>query len=259
MSKSNFFSVDHFHQHHWPLAAAMAFIALVTTSFVFGSVVQNVPRLTPAPQSEPGVSDFRSSLDGEWQFNPAPAEEFRKSAPADWKPIQVPGEWTVQGFTVAPNMAAGYTRKFTTPADWQGCRVKLRCDAIYSDAVLWINGREAGRHLGGFTPFEVDVTDLLAAGKENRIAIAVKNESLADTLASGSKYAVHPLGGILRKIYLLALPSANIASLQTSTHFDAAYRDARWRNVNDRTRIGVHSAAGIMHRLERVQREGGTK
>ena len=166
-------------------AAAMIAILLLPTSFAFGSGVQDVPRLTPAPQTVAGVSDFRLSLDGEWQFNPAPADEFWKSAPTDWKPIQVPGEWTMQGFIVASNVSAGYARKFTTPADWQGRRVKLRCDAIYSDAVLWINGREAGRHLGGFTPFEVDVTDLLAAGKENRITIAVKNESLADTLAGG--------------------------------------------------------------------------
>ena len=188
-----------------------------------------VPRLTPSPQSVQGVRDFQLSFDGKWQFNPAPAAEFWKNVLVNWKPIQVPGEWTMQGFTVASNVAAGYTRTFTASADWAGRRVKLCCDSVYSDTVLWINGREAGKHLGGFTPFELDVTDLLEPGKENRIAVAVKNESLADALASGSKYAAHPLGGILRKIYLLALPPANIASLQTSTRFDAAYSNATLR------------------------------
>lgn len=193
------------------------------------AVATLVPRLTPAPQAVAGLRDFSLSLDGEWQFNSAPPAEFWKSAPMNWKRIQVPGEWTMQGFTVAPNVAAGYTRTFVVPADWIGRRLKLRCDSIYSDAVVWINGREAGKHLGGFTPFELDVTDLLEPGKENRISIAVKNESLADTMASGSKYAAHPLGGILRKMYLLALPLVNVAGLQVSTKFDAAYRDATLR------------------------------
>ena len=54
---------------------------------------------------------------------------------------------------------------------------------MYSEATVWINGKEAGRHLGGFTPFELDVTDLVKPGEENLIALAVKNGSLADRLA----------------------------------------------------------------------------
>jgi hypothetical protein len=185
-----------------------------------------VPRLSPVPQSVAGLAAFRLDLDGDWLFNPAPPTNFWKTAPANGKPIRVPGEWTMQGFTVAPNVAAAYTRTFTVPAEWQGHRIKLRCEAVYSDAVVWINGQEAGRHLGGFTPFELNVTGLLRPGKENRISIAVKNNSLADRLARGSQYAAHPLGGITRSIYLLALPQVNVACFQVATRFDAAFRDA---------------------------------
>ncbi len=185
-----------------------------------------VPRLSPVPQSVAGLATFRLGLDGDWLFNPAPTTNFWKTAPTDWKPIRVPGEWTMQGFTVAPNVAAAYTRTFTVPADWQGQRIKLRCEAVYSDAVVWINGQEAGRHLGGFTPFELDVTELLQGGRGNRISIAVQNNSLANRLASGSQYAAHPLGGILRSIYLFALPQVNVACFQVATKFDAAFRDA---------------------------------
>jgi autotransporter-associated beta strand protein len=184
-------------------------------------------RLTPRPATVAAVKATKVDLNGTWKFNPAPPAEFWK-APigVDWKEIQVPGEWVMQGFTVQPNTAAGYSREFTLPPDWNGQRVKLRCDAVYSDATVWINGQKAGSHLGGFTPFELDVTKLLKSGAGNIITLAVKNESLADTLACGSKYAAHPLGGIPRKIYLFAVPELNLADLYVRTEFDREFANA---------------------------------
>jgi hypothetical protein len=120
----------------------------------------------------------------------------------------------------------GYRRAFAVPADWIGKRVKLRCEGVYSEAAVWINGKEVGRHAGGFTPFELDVTDLVRAGPQNVIALSVVNETEADRMASGSKYACHALGGITRGIRLFVLPDVNIASLAVATAFDAGFRDA---------------------------------
>ena len=149
------------------------------------------------------------SLNGQWSFC------ADGPTGTDWKPIEVPGEWVMQGFTVKPNTAAGYRRTFTIPAGFAGQRVILRFDGVYSEAVVTLNNRELGKHLGGFTPFEFDVTDTLQAG-ENTLALAVKNESLADTMASGSKYAQHPLGGIPRKVTLFAVPAVHIAGLEVT-------------------------------------------
>lgn len=68
-------------------------------------------------------------------------------------------------------------------------RVKLRCDGVYSQGAISVNSHPVGGHLGGFTPFELDVTDAVAwNGASNTISIGVQGASLADTLASGSKY-----------------------------------------------------------------------
>lgn len=183
-----------------------------------------VPRLSPFTNS---LKDRKISLNGEWAFNPSPGDAIRGMENTDnWCSIQVPGEWVMQGFEVEKGEAAGYARTFTLPVSWQGERVKLRCNAVYSDCEVFINGEKAGFHLGGFTAFELDITDLVKFGEENRIALSVTSESIADSTSNASNYAVHPLGGITRDIYLFALPEVNFAMFHTTTSFDSTYTDA---------------------------------
>lgn len=186
------------------------------------------PRLTPRPVRVRQLSETEISLNGTWRFHASPPEDYTSLDPsrtAAWASIQVPGEWAMQGFTVPPGTAAAYLREFDLPSSWRKLRTILRCDAVYSDAVVYINGVRAGTHRGGFTAFELDVTGLVKPGR-NAIALSVKNESLEDILASGSQYAAHPLGGITRKLSLWAVPPCFFSRLHTTTRFDADYTDA---------------------------------
>ena len=179
------------------------------------------------PQLTNGIRKNRINLNGKWKFNPAPSPNFWKEADyQNWADISVPGEWVMQGFSVEPNTAAGYYRNFNVPGDWSGNRIILRCDAVYSDAKVFINSREVGRHRGGMTPFEFDVTDFIKTDSENNIALAVKNESIEDTLGSLTQYAAHQLGGVTRKIYLFAVPQVHLANMHFETAFDDYFENA---------------------------------
>lgn len=197
-------------------------ICLLGLAFPLFATDFTIPRLSPLPVK---MEKQKVSLSGIWRFNPSPEKNFWEKSIRNWKEIEVPGEWVMQGFEVEKGKAAGYYRTFTVPSSWNGERVKLRCNGIYSDSHIFINGKKAGSHLGGFTAFELDVTHLVEVGKENRIAITVASESLADSTSSGSQYAVHPLGGITRDIYLYALPNVNLAMFHASTLFDSTYTD----------------------------------
>jgi hypothetical protein len=167
------------------------------------------------------------TLNGTWHFSAQPADVFFKhvSTADPVAPVEVPGEWAMQGLEVLKKRSAGYRRTFTLPADWSGQRVILRADAIYSEATFWINGAPAGSHLGGFTPAELDITSLLRSG-ENLLAIAVRNDTVADALASGTRYAGHPLGGITRKIRLFAVPPVHPTEFLVNADWDPATRAA---------------------------------
>lgn len=197
--------------------------------FLFFSVVMHshnieVPRLSPLPaDKENDILD----LNGKWLFNhDMNAESFKKGITDKWKEINVPAEWVMQGFNVKSGESAIYFRKFTLPDSWKGKRIKLRCNAIYSESKIFINRNEVGKHLGGFTAFEFDITKFVRWHSDNEIAVMVKSESLADSLSSASDYAVHQLGGITRNIFLFSLPEVNVSMFHVNTIFDSDYNDA---------------------------------
>lgn len=206
----------------------------------------DLPRLTPRPVAVGGAEVTPVYLHGTWDFDPAPspvllqslragAREARASLAANaWVPIVVPGEYTLQGYRIAAEQPVVYHTTTDAPAAWAGQQTKLRCDGIYSNATVYVNGALVGAHLGGMTPFELDVTSQLAAGAANNITIVVVGASLADTLASGSTYATHDLGGITRKLYLFAVPPVSIADVHVVTSFaDATYTAASlWLNIS---------------------------
>lgn len=163
----------------------------------------SAPGLTPLPAGVTGVASPVLDLNGVWQF--AAGEG------ADFKPIEVPGEWAMQGFSVKAGDFASYRRDFEIPADWNGNSCKLRFDAVHAVCTVWVNGRQIGGHEGGFVPFEVDITTAAKPGR-NELIVKVQSESIADSIACTSQYAAHQVGGILRKLTLFCVPPAYLAS-----------------------------------------------
>lgn len=191
------------------------------------NVEEHLPLYTPVPRNVPGVYNPVLSLNGTWQFNPSPEEGFqtRGTEPGGWSPIVVPGQWSMQGFEVDSAGFGAYQTTFTLPADWKGKQVKLRFDGVSSECVVWLNGKEIGAHMGGMTAFELDATPALQPG-ENRLALKVRSESLADMLGSLTQYAAHQLGGITRKVTLFAVPDIHLSDVRIVTDLDAEYEDA---------------------------------
>lgn len=68
-----------------------------------------------------------------------------------------------------------YERKFMIPDSWQEKRIVVRVGAATHNSIVWINGKRVTDHIGGYTPFEEEISDELHYGEENRITIAVNN------------------------------------------------------------------------------------
>ena len=199
--------------------------AAATVAFDYDTVPVPAPTYAPFPDATRGVATPIMNLSGEWQFNPKPDREFPLKKGDGWNSIQVPGHWATQGFTVKDGTYAGYLREFNLPSDWTDQHIRLRFDSVFSQCEVYVNGQEVGRHLGTFTAFELDVTEQLKAGK-NTLELRVRNDSMADNLGSLNQYANFPLGGILRKVTLFALPKLHIMDLRIETSFDDNVKNA---------------------------------
>jgi beta-galactosidase len=217
-------------------------VVLAAASLLAGSAVRPavtvaetgapVVRYAAPPAEVAGIASPVLPLDGAWSFHPSPPKGFEKlteKSARGFNPIEVPGDWTMQGFSVKPWTAAGYLKTVAIPADWKGARIILRSDGAQSLAAFWVNGKLAGTHEGGFTAFEFDVTGLCRPGTANTFAAAVQNESTADILASGTQYASYQFGGLTRKVTLFAVPALHIADVDVATDVFADGRSAAVR------------------------------
>jgi len=123
----------------------------------------------PQPQFE---RERWLSLNGGWEFE---FDDANAGLDADWaaggqkfsRNITVPYcfESRLSGIgETAFHPWMWYRRTVTVPKEWKGQRVLLHFGAVNYWAMVWVNGKLAGSHEGGMTPFTFDVTPLLQQG-----------------------------------------------------------------------------------------------
>src|SRR4051794_31326730 len=115
------------------------------------------------------------SLDGEWQFVADPERLYRADDLPSGEPIHVPGCWEAQVSRPYRIITAWYRRSFDLPADWQGSRVVLRFGAVMYSCIVFLNGREIGRHEGGYTAIELDADGAVRYDEPNDLVVRVVN------------------------------------------------------------------------------------
>ncbi len=82
---------------------------------------------------------------------------------------------------------AWYRRAFTTPAGWKGRRLLVHFGAVDYRAMVWVNGKFAGNHEGGFTPFVLDITPF-AASRNNVIVVRAEDPPTDRSIPRGKQY-----------------------------------------------------------------------
>ena len=184
------------------------------------------PVIVPVPVSVAGNDEHIVDLNGEWKFTMTPPEGFWENDTdvSTWSDINVPGEALMQGYAIQQDQEYVYKTSINIPEAFSDRAILLRFAGVYSAARVWVNGVFLKQHVGGFTSWDVDITDYVTAGNAALLTVAVTDQS--DDISRASFYAKHNIGGILRDVSLLALPKTHLTRLHVETNLDKEYKNA---------------------------------
>jgi hypothetical protein len=171
-----------------------------------------------------------SNLNGLWEFAVArkdagqPQEFHRRIL------VPFPPESALSGImkTVTESDQLWYRRTFQVPRSWQGRRVLLHFGAVDFEATVWVNGKQAGQHRGGYDSFSLDITELLAEGGTNEIMVSAWDPTDAGPYARGKQVrrpggGIHytATSGIWQSVWLEPVPADSITGLKLKSDIDA--------------------------------------
>jgi len=123
--------------------------------------------------------------------------------------MEIPGAWNAAAQELRYyDGLIWFQRKFDAAANKPGQRSFLRFEAVNYRAYVYLNGKEIGRHEGGFTPFVLEVTEHLRA-TGNRMVVGVDSKHDAQSIP-GEITDWDLYGGITRPVKLIHTPATFI-------------------------------------------------
>ncbi|MCY2989699.1 MAG: DUF4965 domain-containing protein [Planctomycetota bacterium] len=119
-----------------------------------------------------------------------------------------------------------YRRTFQTPAAWQGKNVLLHFGAVDWETTVRVNGRELGRHCGGYDAFSFDITPALKPTGEQELVVAVSDPVDAGHQARGKQVRnpngiwYTPTTGIWQTAWLEPVDKVHVDSIRITPNLD---------------------------------------
>jgi beta-galactosidase len=158
--------------------------------------------------SLPDTVRIKTSLDDKWRFTlgdpqGAGALNFNDLS---WQKVILPHTWNaVDAFDEEPGYTRGpawYRRDLKIGHVFDGKRLFLYFEGANQVADVFVNGKKAGSHVGGYTAFCFDITDLIQPGARNVLAVRVDNSFNEDIPPLTADFDFY--GGIYRDVWLIA-------------------------------------------------------
>ena len=152
----------------------------------------------------PQANDTRmvSSLDGFWKFKvEQPNEKVDPQiALTDAMTMAVPASFNDQILDQQVRNHDGYfwyETHFSITAMQRTQRNVLHFGSVTHEAEVYINGKKIGSHVGGFTPFEFEIDDVIQTGENDlkvRVSNLLSNKTVpaAELSEKDGKYKVNP-------------------------------------------------------------------
>lgn len=180
------------------------------------------------------------SMDGMWKFQTDGQGEGLERGWTDGLPAPdlIPVPASFQDFYTDKDMReftgdVWYETDVFVPGEWEGKEVAVRFGCATHRASVYVNGREAVSHEGGFLPFLAVVTELVQYNAFNKVVVQVNNElnvtsipcGETKVLKNGKKmsspyFDFFNYAGLQRPVKLIAYPKEHIEDLSLVHAFE---------------------------------------
>ncbi|MEP7109309.1 MAG: glycoside hydrolase family 2 TIM barrel-domain containing protein [Ferruginibacter sp.] len=188
-----------------------------------GSMLGTPPLYTEDPadtNTETGINNKsvrkRKILSHNWKFqvdikNIGEEERWFNLAHAkcDWANVFVPPAWDCYEEALREYEGVGWYMTTIGPGDFiSNERTEIVFSRVMYYSKVWLNGEFLGENIGGYLPFDFNISPFLKAGASNTLVIRVDNKPRLEWLPASKQIEWIQYGGILEKVELQG--SANI-------------------------------------------------
>ena len=118
--------------------------------------------------------------------------------------MEIPSDWNTKDQRLFFYEGTVWFKKSFQAVPMKDYKTLLYFGAVNYDCHVWVNGKKAGHHVGGFTAFNYDISDLLVEG-ENTVIVKVDNKRHADAVPT-LIFDWWNYGGITRDVKLVKVP-----------------------------------------------------
>lgn len=126
----------------------------------------------------------------------------------DSEELTVPGDWNTQKEKLFLYEGTIWYKKSFQYKKKNQTHTFLYFGAVNYEAIVYVNGKKLGEHVGGFTPFNFDATNEMSDG-ENFIVVKVDNKRKREGVPTLNTDWWN-YGGITRDVYLVDVPGTFI-------------------------------------------------
>lgn len=130
--------------------------------------------------------------------------------------LMVPGDWNTQSDKLYYYEGTVWYKKDFNYSPKTDELVYLYFEAVNYEAIVYFNGERIGSHIGGYTPFQFDITDKIKEGN-NFVVVKADNKRKRENVPTVNQDWWN-YGGITRSVHLITTPKTHIAdySIQLS-------------------------------------------
>ncbi len=155
--------------------------------------------------------EVRTTLNDNWLYLEKDTVQLPAAPDSAYNQISLPHTWNDKDTLITKKYrrSASWYRKYLTFSDADlKQRLYLRFGAAGQRAVVYVNGTQSMEHIGGYSAFTLELTDLVKVGK-NKIDVMVTNKY--DKMIAPLSGDFNMYGGLYRSVQLIKAPKESIS------------------------------------------------